>query len=80
MQHGVAVLVLGATKRGRFHARVDGAQVVVESVEVLEKVARGRAEHAKDLVEARLDAKLEKELTEQLENRRRWKIFSIIRL
>lgn len=43
---------------------INGAQMIVKSVEIFEKVFRCRAEYRKYFIKARLDAKLEKKLSE----------------
>ena len=55
-----------AAEGGRAHTRVDGGKVVVQRVEVLQEVGQRAAEHAQDLLVARLLAEVEERLAEQL--------------
>ena len=74
MENEVADRVLRAAKRGRSHARIDCAQVIVQRVQVLQEVFGGWAEDGQDLVVAGLDAEFEEELAEQLEDGRGGKL------
>lgn len=69
MQDERAVLrPLGAAEGGGPHARVDGGQVVVQGVQVLQEVTRGRPQHLQDLVVAGLLAEFEEHAAEQFED------------
>lgn len=70
MQHQGAIFrALSTAERGRSHARVQGAQVIMQRVQVLEEVTWGGAQHLEDLVVARVLAELEERFAEELQDR-----------
>src|SRR5699024_1475353 len=68
VQYEGAVQAFGAAERWRLHSRVDGRQVVVQCVQVLQKVLRGGAQHLQDRVVAGVLAKIKKRSAEHFEN------------
>ena len=68
VQNERPINAFGTSKGRRLHSWVNSGQVVVQRVQVLQKVLRGGAQHLKDGIVARILTKLKEHSTEHFQD------------